>query len=432
MSAGHKRQFGATIRTLSDITNSASDDEASRNKPSAAATATSGFHSTSSNTTNGPSNHNGPPADKIKIQHIPTLPRSNDASSTLARIHSEFSQIISKRKYNVKSITEMCCCSDGLDHLPNRRGRKTKIMPNNVLGYNLTQFTNPKTHAIHLRLRHPATHELVDYESIAGTMCHELAHCEVGPHNAQFYKVMEEIEEQYAIFLARGVVVDKQGFPVGSDDAYKLGGRKVSPEEARRRAMMAAEKRRGLSCGQYVLGGKSKVRDPKEAARIAAERRLRDSQFCLPCNEIIELLGDDLEDEDAVHAGEKKRKAKPTLKCVSDQVIDLTEDEPIESHLNQTISSTSQVSNKNQWECPCCTLINQPLSMLCEVCDAPPGAPAVVYPPVETSQHAAARNINSETKSDGALHDGIIWSCPRCTFENTSMSLICGACCLER
>ena len=326
----------------------------------------------------------------------------------------------------------MCCCSDGLDHLPNRRGRKpTKIMPNNVLGYNLTQFTNPKTHAIHLRLRHPATHELVDYESIAGTMCHELAHCEVGPHNAQFYKVMEEIEEQYALFLARGVVLDKQGFPVGSEDAYRLGGRKVSPEEARRRAMMAAEKRRGLSCGQYVLGGKSKVRDPKEAARIAAERRLRDTQFCLPCNEIIELLGDDSDDEDVVHAGDKKRKAEPTLKPGSNQVIDLTEDE---QPLDQTISSSSPVSNKSQWECPCCTLINQPLSMLCEVCEAPPGGtPAMAsLPLVETSQHTAAGSISSTTKSDGALHDEDSWSCPRCTFENTSTSLVCGACCLER
>ena len=33
---------------------------------------------------------------------------------------------------------------------------------------------------------------------------------------------MEEIEEQYAVFLAKGVVVDKDGFPIGSSEAHVL------------------------------------------------------------------------------------------------------------------------------------------------------------------------------------------------------------------
>ena len=243
-SARPKRRFGATIRTLGDITNSSADSakQLSDSKPplSAVGNASSSKDDSKSIKASNPSE-----SGNIKIQHITNLPRSSDASSILQRIHSEFSPIIQKRKYNVRSITEMCCCSDGLDHLPHRQGRKTKIMPHNVLGYNLTHFTRPKSHAIHLRLRHPQTHELLDYESIAGTMCHELAHCVVGPHNAQFYKVMEEIEEQYALFLARGLVLDKQGFPVESDNAHRLGGRRIPLEEARRRSVQAAEKRRG-------------------------------------------------------------------------------------------------------------------------------------------------------------------------------------------
>jgi len=63
-------------------------------------------------------------------------------------------------------------------------------MPNNVLGYNRTSTSyRGKIHDIHLRLRRPGSHELIDYESIAATMCHELAHCVRGPHDAHFYKV---------------------------------------------------------------------------------------------------------------------------------------------------------------------------------------------------------------------------------------------------
>jgi len=77
---------------------------------------------------------------------------------------------------------------DGIDCL---KKRKSKVMPNNVLGYNRTSTSyRGKIHDIHLRLRRPGTHELIDYESIAATMCHELAHCVRGPHDAHFYKVI--------------------------------------------------------------------------------------------------------------------------------------------------------------------------------------------------------------------------------------------------
>jgi hypothetical protein len=155
---GKKRPFGATIRSFNDISNGVGSWNDAGNDP------------TNSNS-------------KIIVQHIPNLPNDNEAAAILRRIHYEFKEIIKRRKWNVVSITEMCCCSDGKDHTPHKRGgRKTKIMPNNVLGYNLTASSYTKSHEIHLRLRHPRTHDLLDYESIAGTMCHELAHCVRGPH----------------------------------------------------------------------------------------------------------------------------------------------------------------------------------------------------------------------------------------------------------
>ena len=115
---------------------------------------------------------------------------------------------------------------------------------------------------------------------------------------------MNEIEEQYAIYLAKGVVVDKDGFPLGSKDAHVLGGGRpsrggvASSSSKKTAAAAAAESRRkknanGLTQG-HVLGGKKRAvpKDPREAARIAAERRFLDSKFCLPCSEVIEILAD--------------------------------------------------------------------------------------------------------------------------------------------
>ena len=84
-----KRRFDAFVRTLNDITNDVAYDDANGNFADGG-------------------------GGKITIQHIPSLPDEKTAAGILRRIHSEFSTIIEKRGWNVTSITEMCCCGDGL------------------------------------------------------------------------------------------------------------------------------------------------------------------------------------------------------------------------------------------------------------------------------------------------------------------------------
>ncbi|KAL7469003.1 hypothetical protein ACHAXS_009240 [Conticribra weissflogii] len=364
-----KRPFGAIVRTLSDIANERRDlfedpsfgsgdrdGDRDAERGNGLATNSTSFDNTSIST------RLNSKSSPVTIQHIPSLPNAQRASAILQRIRSEFRNIIQCRGWNVLSITEMCCCGDGIDHChcdsannynanstshattmvetktaangkkPAKR-RSTKIMPDNVLGYNLTSSSRSRRgrsaradggcHAIHLRLRHPRTHDFYSYEAIAGTMCHEMAHCEVGPHNARFYEAMDEIEGQYAVFLARGVVVDEKGFPVeGSGNVLGGGtgrgrgnGHGGGGDDVRGRAMEAAEARRGKGrgygltfspssgrgrSGGYILGGKISKwpMNPKEAARMAAERRRLDSRYCLPCEEVIEILGGDSSDEE--------------------------------------------------------------------------------------------------------------------------------------
>ena len=37
----------------------------------------------------------------------------------------------------------------------------------------------------------------LDYMEILGTALHELAHMEVGPHNAMFYSLMDRLEDEF-------------------------------------------------------------------------------------------------------------------------------------------------------------------------------------------------------------------------------------------
>ena len=382
-----KRPFGAFVRTLNDITNAAAYDDVNGNFADGG-------------------------SGKITVQHIPSLPDDRIAAGILRRIHSEFGTIIEKRGWNVTSISEMCCCGDGLDCL---RKRKIKIMSSNVLGYNRTSTSQRgKVHDIHLRLRHPHTHALLDYESIAGTMCHELAHCVRGSHDAKFYEAMNEIEEQYVGYLAKGVVLGKDGFPLGS------GGRRVGGGGLRHEASLnskiseAAESRRkkgqkGLTRG-YVLGGDKRKGPPREAVVIAAERRFLDSQYCLPCNEIIELLGEDDDDDDReVEVVEGSTKAAGTntdgrsdtvengvdvkMRAKDDGVIDLTLDDSFTTmsrgaslkspfkrksqtkkiaHPDMAQSNTSKRASAprdlEMWTCCQCTLINPPTVLVCIAC----------------------------------------------------------------
>ena len=58
-----------------------------------------------------------------------------------------------------------------------------------VQGLNINRGAEVK-----LRLREfDSTDKFLPYEAIVGTMLHELCHNDIGPHNAQFYKLLDEI-----------------------------------------------------------------------------------------------------------------------------------------------------------------------------------------------------------------------------------------------
>lgn len=255
-------------------------------------------------------------------------------------------------------------------------------------------------------------------------MAHELAHCEVGPHNDKFHKLMDEILEEHMVLqcqttagggnkfgglggggsTATGATASFGGFP-GQGQA--LGG------TGKASSLLGTNQG-----GGHKLGGDnvfSKFLSPKEAAVMAAEARrrqqklrLRGSRCCQPCT--ITIPDSDEEDEPIVEyhtnnqgkedggdkkrpaskssknnfsaaggshdGGEQQKKAKTTTGSKTTNVgaiIDLTDDNVIETvplaakaKLEQKRSSSSIAGE--EWACSVCTFLNGPIALACGMC----------------------------------------------------------------
>ncbi|KAI8807348.1 WLM domain-containing protein [Cladochytrium replicatum] len=150
---------------------------------------------------------------------------------------------------------------------------------------------------VKLRLRTAQDkNRFLDFESVVGTMLHELAHNVHGPHDAKFYALLSKLEEEYYALVARGYTgegFDARGDRVGIGLSHNL-----PLHLARKRAADAAEERmrkRGWSAstpsGGVVLGltpetksegwqALQRVMTPVQMAAMAAEKRLRDDVWC--------------------------------------------------------------------------------------------------------------------------------------------------------
>ena len=468
-------------------------------------------------------------------QHIPGLPREEHAQQMLERIRREFHPLAQARGYTIPTLTEMCCCSDGIHHimtsttsitssgrtLTRKRKkygrRRFRRMSNNVQGYNYGFRGN--SHEIHLRLRRPQSHSFYSYEQVVDVMIHELTHCEIGAHSAEFYYLMEEIAQQFNTYLERGLVVDKQGFPLLQDKAYRLGGANparthssettnaasgthgaskiisgkahVNPAlplnneklgeivHQRKRSKKAVElkAKRGYKLGSSTadnsltllpngtLGkGSWKKLTPKEAAREAAERRQRDSLWCLPCNELVEILdltsdhssdeesddeileifkaptnGDNNQQDSDIRAASKLDYEKDSKD--QDSLTTNTDTKTLHisslSHQSDFYSSTNTTASQDTTELP----IHSPV-----VTDKISSANQVETIPLTVQSGVSDKKLFTNNTVDLTLEDDILlengdspkttlkappsashsnsWPCSTCTFINTSLLLL--------
>ncbi|XP_071731977.1 DNA-dependent metalloprotease WSS1-like [Rutidosis leptorrhynchoides] len=296
--------------------------------------------------------------------------REDEARQILEKVAKQVQPIMKKRKWKVKILSE--------------------FWPSNpaLLGLNVNGGEEVK-----LRLRRQNNEwDFFSYEQILDTMLHELCHNQFGPHNADFYNLLDEIRKECEELMAKGITGGGQGFDLRGK---RLGGYSRQPplSSLRQKALSAAENRvkRGslLPSGPKRVGGDSSMRDvltPVQAAAMAAERRLHDDLWCA--------------------SQQVKERPETSSKEPASQ-----EDEALPYPL---VSSHGEEEPKPSWQCGICTLLNQPLALICEAC----GTQRIEEKVMKT---ATAANTNTITNTK-------MWSCKFCTLQNSVTTERCVAC----
>ncbi|KAL9228442.1 hypothetical protein vseg_004025 [Gypsophila vaccaria] len=248
---------------------------------------------------------------------------------------------------------------------------------------------------IKLRLRRQERQwDFFKYEQILDTMLHELCHNEHGPHDADFYKLLDGLRLECEELMAKGITGTGRGFDV---PGRRLGGFSKPPPFPllRQHALEAAQRRAQhgalLPSGARRIGGDSSIKavlSPNQAAAMAAERRLHDDMWCGSTSSV----GARKQADDASSSTNYQRPQSTGWRVDPSSPV---------SNL-PTWQSDENTGSQETWECDACTLINKELALTCEACQTPRSEK------VELS----FRN----------------WSCKFCTLINSNGSDRCSAC----
>ncbi|GAA0157104.1 protease [Lithospermum erythrorhizon] len=287
--------------------------------------------------------------------------REDEAKEILEKVAKQVQPIMRKRKWKVKVLSEFCPTNPSLLGLNINGGQEVKI-----------------------RLRKQNNEfDFLPYNHILHTMLHELCHNEIGPHNAAFYNLLDEIKKECEDLMAKGITGAGKGFDL---PGRRVGGyfRQPSLSSLRQSALTAAESRanRGalMPSGPMRLGGNSSIKaalSPIQAAAMAAERRLHDDVWC----------------------GSESLLNDGSLGSSTDSVVR----EVGSSTSPGPIPSQKNIDIQDMWACGACTLLNQPTALACEACNT------------------------SKSKAIGSMKLGL-WACKFCSLENSKKVERCLAC----
>ncbi len=368
--------------------------------------------------------------NKIPLYEIPNLAQSNACRNMLNRVHDEFLPIIRRRGYSVTSISELCCCGDGLDFV--RRG-KCRKMNNNVWGYNQTTTlrrggTVKTSHTIHLRLRQPNSnnhqHEFFSYQDVAGTMAHELSHCVHQNHNQAFYKLTEEILEEHAVLQAQKFS-GGNNYPVAAAAAAATTTTTTHTEaipnittNGQRLGGNSAPNKSRLLDGNRLGGRPRHCRNHRELAARAAEARKHQMEQIRrmierskePCViEIFDNDDDDDDDDDEKVCAVPKTNSNQVVEIIDNdspvttknKVVNIVDNEVVEivaptvpdrkrARISQrknhqirdgerkqaqpqtpSVIDLTSIDSPKSWSCGLCTYQNRPTTSMCEMCHGP-------------------------------------------------------------
>lgn len=325
----------------------------------------------------------------MQVRALVRRPLREQAEAMLERIAKQVQPIMRRRRWRCLKLTEMFPKNPNLLGLNVNRGQEIKI-----------------------RLRpHHDENSFLPYEDLLGTMLHELTHNVHGPHNAAFYKLLDEIRGECEELMAKGITGTGEGFDAPS--CGKLGGRTFAhnpPEHVRRKAALRAAELRGTqqalmpTGGRKLGGGSTSMRglSPREAAARAAERRLKDNlwcpnegmvseeethpssrscgETCAPCGCPIIIDLTETDDEGEGQTSTRKRKAPDPVDCGGDSkakhpddvwtcsICTLQNEGPNLRCLACLEERKPRLPGAKTWSCKFCTLVNEEKTSNCLAC----------------------------------------------------------------
>ncbi|KAI8369317.1 WLM domain-containing protein [Radiomyces spectabilis] len=322
------------------------------------------------------------------IKEFKPLKRKKDpeqACQLLHRIASQVKPIMKKRSWKV---TQFC------EFFPSNP---------NLLGCNVN-----RGYKINIRLRpHYDDTQFLDYNDLLGTMLHELAHIVRGPHDVQFYTLLEELNKELDELILSGYT--GEGFLA---EGHRLGvgvSHSVSPAEARKKALAAATRRKQLQQVMLPSGGRrlgsgsgtmEKNLSPREMAARAAEKRLQDQKWCGGCQTE--------EDPDSESPSTAPTTPTTPVTPTTGKRKPSVDDTRASNKKAQTMVTTV-ASNVSGWACPTCTFQNREVVLACEICLA-----------------------ERPHDKDAILRTAIGWICPQCTLEVEEQWWTCRLCSYTR
>ncbi|THZ29190.1 WLM-domain-containing protein [Aureobasidium pullulans] len=187
------------------------------------------------------------------LRPLPHLHQPEKSLRFLERLRDDpgIKAAMRKHKFAVGLLTEM----DPAEHTTHE---------SRTLGLNRN-----RGEVIELRLRTDAYDGYRDYKVIRKTLCHELAHNVIGPHNAEFHALWNQIEKEVEKNdWSRG------GKSLGQEEFYNPGDDYVEDDDHCDAG--------GWEGGSYVLGGSTSSSQPaaeplsrREAMARAAEERAK-------------------------------------------------------------------------------------------------------------------------------------------------------------
>ncbi|EER29406.1 hypothetical protein D8B26_008112 [Coccidioides posadasii str. Silveira] len=309
-----------------------------------------------------------------EYQHDKRKPKEAEALTTLRKVASLVKPIMRQRSWRVGTLCEFYPAQA------------------NLLGLNINHGEK-----ICLRLRSPHDEkQFIPLEQIVDTMLHELCHIVHGPHNQEFHALWNQLRDEHEQLVRKGYT--GEGF---LSAGHRLGGKRVPPDELRRQARAAAEKRRVLTAGSgQRLGGMppSRGADMRKVIADAAERRKKVTEGCASGTKEGQKLADEVS-----HNGfrTKAEEDDANERAIMEAYIELIQQEEREQYGSLYVPPSA----------------------------ANPAGPRALAPPPVPESTKPRLTTTSEQTTEGDID---IWPCPVCTLVNPSMFLCCDACGSER